>query len=932
MMNDAQANSLVNGFLYPIRAYDWYLDPNGSLPEIVDRISRDYNLPIGPRRDGREWNKLRGARRFSFDNHLADGLRATWYGHYFFEQVGEVLDDGKWHLRKLGLRPPRTITEINVDKDGALRSIKQDLGPNNPPIPIDRLVAYVWDREGANWVGRSMLRCVYRNHLVKDRVMRVGAINIERAGGVPYAEAPEGASGDQIRELDALTRRFRVGEAAGAALPHGAQLKFAAAAGGDGAVARLKWENEEMARGFLQMVNMLGQTNSGSRALGGTFLDIAQIAQFTIAKWFCDTFNEHVIEDDVDFNEGPLQDYCPLLAFDPGGAHPLEGFQEAIGEDEGIQVVDPKLQAMLTEGVRHIPRSKIKRGGFAREASPRRSRPAITGRTIAAMATTQSDRRKVTFKEIEGTDGLLSMVYDVEICEVGIEYPLATGLATFTSEDLLQAVASQEDPAIKAPRVWLGHTDDDRFHAGRSTPAGSAEPALGKVVGLRVEDEGMTLVGDVEGCPTWLAKILASAYPSRSIEGYKDAVTATGRDWQMVVTDLALLGVRWPGVTTLDDLEALYSREGPDDVEVVEDDMKVTAAGTQLTAQIDIDDVRRAFQKQYSEIEGLTGWPWIRAMQLDPDEIIVDNEEGDLFRVPFSSKKDGSVEFGAAQKVKIKYVNAATLKANSPYRAIVAKTIVGDHAVTVYESREASTIAETTTQEVTMTPAQLRAVLGLSADATDAQVAAKTAELLTKAETPSPDQEGEKPAVAPDPQPPTAQPTPAAPSQPGTVTNPATPETPTPDQQPKGPDVLNPEPVVPPALAASVPAGMTMVPTEAWTTLQGQVAGLASKNEVEEKRVREEIVASAARAGKFFPYQREFYAAKVEDPKTRDAFVHLLTATPEQGGLVANQVPVEARGADPSGMPQQGEAYPSAWLPELAQRPADTKVTIGNEG
>jgi hypothetical protein len=162
-----------------------------------------------------------------------------------------------------------------------------------------------------------MCRSVYRNHLVKDRVLRVGAINIERAGGIPYVQAAEGATGDQIKALDLLARRFRVGEEAGAALPHGAQLKFASAAGGDGAVAYIKQQNEEMARAFLQMVNMLGQTNTGSRALGGTFQDIAQVAQFTIAKWFCDIFNEHVIEDDVEWNEGPSEEFAPCWPSTP---------------------------------------------------------------------------------------------------------------------------------------------------------------------------------------------------------------------------------------------------------------------------------------------------------------------------------------------------------------------------------------------------------------------------------------------------------------------------------------------------------------------------------------------------------------------------------------------------------------------------------------
>lgn len=350
MMNDAQIFSLIMSLILPIRSWRWHLKKNGAQDAIVQRISADYNLPI---EDDMEFNRRRGQRRFSFDKHLEDALRAVYLGYYPFEQVGDILpEDLKWHLRKLAPIPPRTLSEITLAADGGLDWIKQlTAKATDPPISVDRLVWYVWDREGANWTGRSMCRSVYRNHLVKDRVLRVGAINIERAGGIPYVQAAEGATGDQIKALDLLARRFRVGEEAGAALPHGAQLKFASAAGGDGAVAYIKQQNEEMARAFLQMVNMLGQTNTGSRALGGTFQDIAQVAQFTIAKWFCDIFNEHVIEDDVEWNEGPSEEFAPLLAFDAGEADPLTGFRNALGQDDGIQV-DPQgvTAQILTQG------------------------------------------------------------------------------------------------------------------------------------------------------------------------------------------------------------------------------------------------------------------------------------------------------------------------------------------------------------------------------------------------------------------------------------------------------------------------------------------------------------------------------------------------------------------------------------------------------
>lgn len=365
MLNDAQLNSLYLGTVYPIMRYRYYLEPNGARPEIVERISRNYNLPIGS--DPAEpYNRRRGARRFSFQEHIQNALRMLYYGHMYFEQVGDIDMDPitrvlVWNLRKLALRPNRTLTEINVDRDGSLASIRQATGPQAPPIPVNRLVAYIWDREGADWTGRSLLRPVYRNHLVKDRILRVGAINIERAGGIPYVEAPEGASGDQIRELDYLARRFRVGEGAGAALPHGAQLKFANAAGGDGAVNYIHLQNEEMARSWLQMFQTMGQQSSAGLSTGSavsSLIDYFALGQEFVAQRFCDIFNEHMIEDDVDWNEGPEEEYTPLLAFSSAEApDPEEGLRAAAGEDDGLDI-EPSGEVAAQLGLRATRRPR----------------------------------------------------------------------------------------------------------------------------------------------------------------------------------------------------------------------------------------------------------------------------------------------------------------------------------------------------------------------------------------------------------------------------------------------------------------------------------------------------------------------------------------------------------------------------------------------
>lgn len=533
-------------------------------------------------------------------------------------------------------------------------------------------------------------------------------------------------------------------------------------------------------------------------------------------------------------------------------------------------------------------------------------------------------RRKVTYKPLV-EEPLLSTVYNVEVCAVGIEYPLASGPKTFTPEDLQAALASQDDPSIVPPRVWLGHPDDQRFHEGRTSPVGSAEPALGKIVSMRIEDDGMTLVGDIVGCPTWLAKILASAYPSRSIEGYESATTVTGHKWDLVITDLALLGVTWPGVSTLADLEALYSEDGPEGVKVKEEDVTVSASRA-VTAQVNIDDVRRSFVEalKAGDLEGLSSWSWIRAMQVDPLELIVDDDEtGDMWRLPFSIEGK-TISWDKPKKVEIKYVNASQKRDPNAKKLLVNMLTRDGQLIASWDSRVESRSDITNQEDPGMTPEQIRLLrgrLGLTEDqlpdnASQDQINAALA-------PPSPDQQGVGPNAGPGPvgDPPTPPP--------------AVPETttvPSPDQEGAGPNVTPPG--AQPVAASQVPPGMSMVPTSEWSRMQTQVTTLVTKDQKTEAESDMQVLATACRMGKVFPAQRDHYKARLKDPTTREAFLHLLTAPVEQGGLAENLVPVTARGTDPSGIERADDvsAYPTEWLPEVHQPSASPESPIALEG
>lgn len=494
----------------------------------------------------------------------------------------------------------------------------------------------------------------------------------------------------------------------------------------------------------------------------------------------------------------------------------------------------------------------------------------------------------------------------VEIVQTGIEYPLSTGPATFTKDDLSDLVESQGDPAIKAPRLKLGHTADIGLME-------DGQPAIGTVGNLRLEQDGHLVVGDYIGIPSWLAEVLPSAYPARSVEAAIGVDTNTGHHWRLVLTDLALLGVVWPGVGTLDDIQALYSAQGPDDVQVLttkEEVDAMTRPARGVRAQVDAEDVRRQY---YADLSQDRFWWWIRSMYVDPDELIVEDEDtGDLYRVPFETKGD-TVTFSDPVAVKITYKDKpASQQPDSQTAAWSAPIPPQGRAIAVYANR-AESRPEQEGRDVTVVTdvdaIALRNSLGLAEDASDEAVreALASAGIITPPghETGGPSERA-----------------PAA-EQPGTSA--------TAEHQPGGPDNTAPggptdptiaEPEVVPETAqdpASEPAmaagEMVRLDRATYEALRRQAQQGATAFARQETETRDSILTAAIGEGRIPPSRRQHWAGLLErDPEgTRT----LLTASEDKGGLARGLVPVAAKGGEHPLEDTTIEAYPASWLPEV---------------
>ena len=361
---DSQVGSVLRAVTFPIRSTTWMIDPAGARDEVVELVAESLGLPVKGRPVAAP---LRTRDRFDFDEHLRLALLELVYGHSVFEQVYRI-DGGRQYLRKLAWRPPRTISEWKVADDGGLVAVEQygTTGRKAVRIPVDRLVVYTSEREGANWIGQSLLRTAYKNWLLKDRMLRAQALTIERNGlGIPVftgADLPEGVemspaeveawhTAQRVEGLK-LARELRAGENAGASIPATSKLDLIGVTGKlPDTEGPIRYHDEQIARAVLAHFLNLG-TETGSWALGSTFANFFTDSLNATSGHIAGVLQRHVVEDLVDANWGESEPAPQIVAATIGEEQPATA--EAIKSlvDCGAIRTDRSLEEYLRQRYR----------------------------------------------------------------------------------------------------------------------------------------------------------------------------------------------------------------------------------------------------------------------------------------------------------------------------------------------------------------------------------------------------------------------------------------------------------------------------------------------------------------------------------------------------------------------------------------------------
>jgi hypothetical protein len=210
-------------------------------------------------------------------------------------------------------------------------------------IEAERLKMYVWDMKGARFEGRSFIRSMYGAWMRKEFILRQATIWAQKIGApIPIGYYPANYSAtdrQRFKQLIQAARGSSPAEAFGMfpldADGNKAELQYFGAETGE--VDRMRGlidgENKEIGHGGANSSGMLGETESGSRALGDSKgkkeVKFTQAIGQMIGEWETHGVGNltGVIEELVDRNYAGVLNYPELVV---SKVDPFENFSETI--------------------------------------------------------------------------------------------------------------------------------------------------------------------------------------------------------------------------------------------------------------------------------------------------------------------------------------------------------------------------------------------------------------------------------------------------------------------------------------------------------------------------------------------------------------------------------------------------------------------------
>lgn len=218
--NDGTVRSALRIVKTPIQGAEWYIEPYSD--STVDKNIADFVQKT-----------LFEDMETMWEHFIEDSLRCMDYGFFAFEKVW--YPDPKTSKIKVNLSPLHPLDIQGWIYDGNNRVTGLAMEPlagtditKRIEIPKSKVLLQVFEMEGGDLRGTSLLRTAYKHWYYKDTMYKIDAIQKERHGiGVPIIKLPMGFTPRDRELANDLGRNLRTNEKAYITVPFNWEVMFA---------------------------------------------------------------------------------------------------------------------------------------------------------------------------------------------------------------------------------------------------------------------------------------------------------------------------------------------------------------------------------------------------------------------------------------------------------------------------------------------------------------------------------------------------------------------------------------------------------------------------------------------------------------------------------------------------------------------------------
>lgn len=305
--SDPQVQAVLKAITLPIRKARYYVEP------ATDKL-RDKKIAeiIGL--------NLFEQMTMTWDDTLRHALLMLPFGFSILEKIWYV-QDNLFKIKKLDPRLPVSVIrwEYDEEKKKLQGPVQQDTDGKEYFLPIEKIMVYTSEKEGDNWEGISILRSAYKPWFLKSKLEKINAIKHDRWGvGIPKITLPAGVKegSQEYEDAKALGMGLYAHEKMFILEPDGYTVNIitpeGGSKGGTDILPSISYYDEAIAKAVLAMFINLGTSQTGSRALGGSFIEVFMDSLQAYANYICEVITRFLIREYCDYNWYVNGDY-PVL-------------------------------------------------------------------------------------------------------------------------------------------------------------------------------------------------------------------------------------------------------------------------------------------------------------------------------------------------------------------------------------------------------------------------------------------------------------------------------------------------------------------------------------------------------------------------------------------------------------------------------------------